>query len=112
MGVVIYTCIYGASQWILFVWGVQAFQWVRASLGQPGLFVGPGRARGGGLNFRWGWAWSGPGVLSPGNLAGLVNVLSRVPNLHHDHPSRHRHYGNENLSTQNSGTDSPPAARS
>jgi len=92
--------------------GDQAFQWVRASLGQPGLLVGPGWAHWAGLNFRCAWAGSGPEVPSPGNPVGLVNVLSRLPDFHHDDPSSHCHHGNQNLSTQNLGMDLPLAARS
>jgi len=89
---------------------IQAFQWVRASLGQPGLLVGPGWAHWAGLNFTWAWAGSGPEVPSPGNPAGLVNVLSCLPDFHHDDPSSHCHHGNQNLSTQNLGMDLPLAA--
>jgi len=70
----------------------QAFQWVRASLGQPGLFVGPGRVQWAGLNVKWAWAGLGPEVLSPGDPAGLAHLLSLVSNFHD--PSSHSHYGN------------------
>src|ERR1700710_1408637 len=65
-----------------------------------------------GLNFRWAWAGSGPEVPSPGNPAGLVNVLSRLPDFHQRDPSSHWHHGNQSLSTQNLGMDLPLAARS
>jgi len=78
----------------------------------PG-FVGPARALGwAGLNFRWAWAGSGPEVPSPGNPAGLVNVLSRLPDFRRDGPSSHCHHGNQNLGARDLGMDLPLAARS
>ena len=76
----------------------QAFQWVRASLGQPGLFVGPGRVHWAGLNFKWAWAGLGLEVPSLGDPVGLAHVLSLVSDFHD--PSSHGHYGNLNLSTE------------
>jgi len=91
---------------------MQVFQWLRASLGRPGRLVGPGWAHWAELNFGWAWAGLGLEVPSPGNPAGLVNVLSRLPDFDHDNSSSHCHPRNQNLSTQNLGMDFPSAARS
>jgi len=81
-------------------------------------FVGPARAlgwaglgRAGPIGLGSTLDGLGPGP-SPGNPAGLVNVLSRLPDFHHDDPSSHCHHGNQNLSTQNLGMDLPIADRS
>jgi len=77
----------------------------------PG-FVGAGWAHWAELSFRWAWARSSPEVRSPGNPAGVVNILSCLPDFDDDDPSSHCHHSNQNLSTEYLEMDLPLAAMS